>query len=138
MPNCPAESISHWYRVRNRRCHITNIPDKASVAHVFTSNVSSDTNNVTGRGNIKASEIAQGRVAVAERVVPERVNTAGRVAVTAAIAKERVTAAGCVVLAVRVAIERLKTDGRVVVASSVGLEGVMAVGRIVVAGSVLK
>ena len=64
-------------------CRPANIVDKAAIAHVRTQ--MPDSNNVTGRGNVKAGIITQRGVAVVggirERTIPDgRVADAGDVA----------------------------------------------------------
>src|SRR6266542_342568 len=85
----------------------------ATVAYVGSGDVRADTNNVTGRGHVLASAIAQGDVAADGGVVKERIHAEGRVVGACGGAKERNSSNGRVVAAGGVAKKRTSTVGRV-------------------------
>jgi hypothetical protein len=78
---------------------IPNIADLATVAHVRTSDVCADTNDVIGGGDTVSGCIAQGRVEAARNVALGRLITHGRVKAAAGVAEERIKTIGRVVAA---------------------------------------
>src|SRR6266545_3340931 len=110
----------------------------ATVAYVGSGDVRADTNNVTGRGHVLASAIAQGDVAAAGGVVKERIHAEGRVVGACGGAKERNSSNGRVVAAGGVAKKRTSTVGRVEITRGVALERTSTDGRVSRTGGIEK
>ena len=118
--------------------HAIDAANPSGVAHVRTSDVSTDTDNVIGCRDVSSGRSTNGRVTATGGVGNERIKTIGRVTATNGVANERSKTVGRVGAAGGVVIERLNTVGRVHEAGGVSRERLNTVGRVLHSGSVIK
>src|SRR5215211_2748971 len=122
-----------WQRVAAYRSGAINIPDPSGVAHVRA--IVANTNNVIGRGDRLAGEMAHGDITIAGGV-KERIKAQGRVVDAGDVVKEGTITDGRVVAAFCVIKECKKTLRRVVGADGVAKERLITGGRVASASAI--